>query len=445
MVPAAPEPLVEVSGVGPPPPEAPGRARRDWGGFRAQDPASGEILVLRVARDGLRIERHDALETVAWDDVAAVVLEEVGAGSITVRVACIEFRRGPPLALADVHAPGAESLPPRIGAPPRPLLRVERLRIAVAAVVTASGLAPMTRTHFHRGGRGVPPPELVPLPRRLSPALRLLALPASILALSLVVPAVSLASSTAIHASILIHEAGHGLAMLRTGTEIRSLLVLPGLGAALRTEHPFRSRWIDAVVSLAGPLSGVPLAILAILIYDEPPPEPVQWALLAGVAYNLLNLLPFVPLDGGRVLHALIAGLPRGLRTAAAWVPVAAAFAWVLSQGLSDLTVLELIVLAAAVLFTRLSVRRLELHDWVFDAGLDPDTLRAAVRDVSWAFGGAAREDVDGGAPPAPLSSAQAIVVILAYVAVVAALAVCTAAVAPFLPDVARGLAGGSQ
>jgi Zn-dependent protease len=441
----APDPLVAISRASAPPPAGLVLRRGDWGAFRAAEPGTDAVLLLRPTSEGLRIERAGLFETVAWDDVVGVALTHVRLGAVAVPVARIQFRRGPSLDLADVLAPGSGDLPMAIEAGGPPLLRTERLRLVVAAVVAAAGLAPRSRDQFHRGGRGFPAPELVARPRRLPRWAPPLLLAASVAVLVLLFPALGWGGAIAVHVALLLHEAGHALAMHLTGTQVRSILFLPALGAATLTEHPYRSRWADVLVALAGPCTGIPIAALALALFDEPPPAAVRWGLVVAVAYNLLNLLPFVPLDGGRVLVAVLAGLPRVLRTVLTWVPLAVAVLLVLVIGPSAAGLGVLLLLGVGIVMTRLVVRRLDFHQWVLDVRIAPDALRAALRDVTWGFGNAARDDVDGGVPATPMAAGQAVIAMLLFAVVVAALAACTLALEGIVPEIHSALVGGDE
>jgi Zn-dependent protease len=438
----SPAPFVAVSRAGPPPPPGFVLKRGDFGAFRAMEPGSDDVLLLRPTADGLRIERPGIFETAAWDDVTGVVLTDVRVGACRVPAARILFRHGPSLDLADVLASGAEDLPMSLEAGGPPLLRVERLRMAVGSVVAASGLAPRSREHFHRGGRGVPVPDLVPRPKKMPKWVPPLLVVASVLFLVVVFPHLSFWSVIAIHLALLVHEVGHALAMRWTGTEVRSILFLPALGAATFAEHPFRRRWDDVVVALAGPVTGIPLAVTTLWLCDQKPPEPVRWGLVVAVAYNLLNLLPFAPMDGGRVLVALVAGWPRMVRTLAAWAPLAAAVGLVFLLGPGELSMGAALILAVAMITTRLALRRLDVHQWVLDIPLDPSALRGALRDLTWGYYGAARDDVDGGVPATPMSAAQSVVAVVLYAALFVCLAAATLALHPLVPEIAGGLPG---
>ena len=123
-----------------------------------------------------------------------------------------------------------------------------------------------------------------------------------------------------VFASILVHELGHGLAFRRFG--VRSNIVLYSFGGLAIPWSGIRERWRRIAVSLAGPGAGF---LLYGLVYGSN--LAFDWAgreasLLVRAAYGslvfvnlywgLLNLLPVIPLDGGRVSEEVCTGVwPR--------------------------------------------------------------------------------------------------------------------------------------
>ncbi len=120
-------------------------------------------------------------------------------------------------------------------------------------------------------------------------------------------------------ASIVLHELGHALAARRHGIGTADI-TLYLFGGVARLERFPRSAGPELLIALAGP--AVNLAIVAALAAIAG----LSWSLapgLAGLAMNLLfmnlalaafNLLPIFPMDGGRVLRALLSGWLGRLR-----------------------------------------------------------------------------------------------------------------------------------
>ena len=128
---------------------------------------------------------------------------------------------------------------------------------------------------------------------------------------------------------LFIHELGHWLAMRAFGHDDAHISFIPFLGAATMTKRPFEKRWQEIVMLLAGPMPGIALAV-AVLLSPLGRSGPAQGVAVVALGVNVMNLLPFHPLDGGRILHALVtAGRPRldlAFKTVAALVFVAAGF-----------------------------------------------------------------------------------------------------------------------
>lgn len=143
-------------------------------------------------------------------------------------------------------------------------------------------------------------------------------------------------------ASIYVHEMGHVAALNRLGFKASPPAFIPGVGAVVRMKQHPASPVEDARVGLAGPLWGLGAALVAAAAFAAG-----GWAICGAIArvgawINLFNLLPLMPLDGGRGFRAL----SRPQR----WMAVAAiAAAWAVSrEGLLVLLLLVGIGAAAA-------------------------------------------------------------------------------------------------
>ena len=105
---------------------------------------------------------------------------------------------------------------------------------------------------------------------------------------------------------LLVHEAGHWLAMKVFGYRNLRMFFIPLFGAAVSGQNFNVAGWKKALVSLAGPAPGIVAATLlavAAIVVDQPWME--QIALLT-IILNAINLLPFLPLDGGWYLNAIL-------------------------------------------------------------------------------------------------------------------------------------------
>ena len=106
-------------------------------------------------------------------------------------------------------------------------------------------------------------------------------------------------------ALLFIHEMGHYIQMRREGIHPGRMVFIPFLGAAITAKSLGGNALAEARVGLAGPILGSLAAALVIPIAIATDDD--FWYALAftGLFLNLFNLLPVVPLDGGRAMAAL--------------------------------------------------------------------------------------------------------------------------------------------
>ncbi|WP_338741483.1 CBS domain-containing protein [Haloplanus salilacus] len=120
------------------------------------------------------------------------------------------------------------------------------------------------------------------------------------------------AAATGLFACILFHEFGHSLVAMEYGYEIESITLWLFGGVARFAEMP--EDWKqELTIAVAGPVVSVGLGVLAflgLLVVPDGLPA-VQFVLaylaLTNVALAVFNMLPGFPMDGGRVLRALLA------------------------------------------------------------------------------------------------------------------------------------------
>jgi Zn-dependent protease/CBS domain-containing protein len=120
--------------------------------------------------------------------------------------------------------------------------------------------------------------------------------------------------------SVLLHELGHSVVALHYKIPVRSItLFIFGGVAQIGAEPP--SAAAELFIAIAGPLVSLALAgLFSVVTPFVAGLEPV-WGLVKYLAYInlalvLFNLIPGYPLDGGRVLRAIIWGLTRSMRRA---------------------------------------------------------------------------------------------------------------------------------
>jgi Zn-dependent protease len=104
---------------------------------------------------------------------------------------------------------------------------------------------------------------------------------------------------------IFVHELGHVLELRRQGVPASAPLFIPFLGAVIGMKELPEDAWKEARVALAGPILGS-LGAAAIWVVGEAADSELLIALaFVGFFLNLFNLVPIVPLDGGRAVAAL--------------------------------------------------------------------------------------------------------------------------------------------
>jgi len=127
-------------------------------------------------------------------------------------------------------------------------------------------------------------------------------------------------------ASLYVHELGHVAWCRRFGIAVSAPMLVPGVGAFVRLRHRPVDAHEDAVIGLAGPRWGLGASVVALLpalAWHSAAWRSIAWW---GAIVNLLNLIPFAALDGGRAFRAL----SRNQRN---WVAGSLAVAWLAGAG----------------------------------------------------------------------------------------------------------------
>jgi len=102
-----------------------------------------------------------------------------------------------------------------------------------------------------------------------------------------------------------LHEMGHVIALRREGIKASTPMFIPFLGAAIFSKSLGDNALAEARVGLAGPILGS-LAAAVVAIVGAITGSTFLLALAyVGFLLNLFNLLPVVPLDGGRAMAAM--------------------------------------------------------------------------------------------------------------------------------------------
>jgi Zn-dependent protease len=104
---------------------------------------------------------------------------------------------------------------------------------------------------------------------------------------------------------LLLHELGHVIQLRREGVEASAPMFIPFLGAVIAARSMGDDAAAEARVGLAGPVLGSVATLAPLGIWLATGNEFWQALAYIGFLINLFNLLPVLPLDGGRAMAAL--------------------------------------------------------------------------------------------------------------------------------------------
>ncbi|WP_127127442.1 site-2 protease family protein [Pseudoflavitalea rhizosphaerae] len=120
--------------------------------------------------------------------------------------------------------------------------------------------------------------------------------------------------------SVLLHELGHAVTAMEYGIEAKNIVLMPFGGIASIGKFPGNPRQ-ELLISFSGPLVNLIIAGLLKIMFPAETMIPADYTqvsiahghdfilnlFLANIVLAIFNLIPAFPLDGGRVLRALLA------------------------------------------------------------------------------------------------------------------------------------------
>jgi Zn-dependent protease len=104
---------------------------------------------------------------------------------------------------------------------------------------------------------------------------------------------------------LFIHEMGHVLEAKRQGLPVSVPYFIPLFGAMIMLKRMPQNAWHEALNGLAGPLLGTAGAVGFWIAGSALHSRPLIALAFIGFLINLFNLLPVIPLDGGRAVAAI--------------------------------------------------------------------------------------------------------------------------------------------
>jgi Zn-dependent protease/CBS domain-containing protein len=163
----------------------------------------------------------------------------------------------------------------------------------------------------------------------------------------------ALAAAVLFFGSVLLHELSHSLVGRAYGVEVKRITLFVFGGMAQIEHEP--GRWpAELWMAIVGPITSLAIGILCTLIAStgmpagsvgltgvtdlqrllaglDPGRTLLLWLGQINIVLAIFNLVPAFPLDGGRVLRALMWGATHDLRRATRWASsLGQAFAWLL-------------------------------------------------------------------------------------------------------------------
>lgn len=160
--------------------------------------------------------------------------------------------------------------------------------------------------------------------------------------------ATAVAAAVALFASILVHELSHALVGRAHGIPINAitLFVFGGVAQLEREPHNWRA---ELWMAIAGPVTSLVLGLVSLALaeamagpvaFDDgeqalaglsPLATILAWLGPVNIILAVFNLVPGFPLDGGRVLRAILWGVTGDLLRATQWASkLGQGFAWLL-------------------------------------------------------------------------------------------------------------------
>jgi Zn-dependent protease len=212
--------------------------------------------------------------------------------------------------------------------------------------------------------------------------------------------AVALAFIAALFSFVVLHELGHALAARYFGIQTRDITLYP-IGGVARLERMSEKPWEELCIALAGPVVNAGLAVLLLLatvlafLFWNTGGGLVTAALvtgnaeavgldivtflgglaLANVVLGVFNLLPAFPMDGGRVLRALLAMRMSRLRATEIAANIGAGLALLLALlGLAGGGLMMFLVAAFVFLAGRQELFMLRHREFMKQMAPEPPT-----------------------------------------------------------------------
>ena len=117
-------------------------------------------------------------------------------------------------------------------------------------------------------------------------------------------------------ACVLLHELGHALMARRFGIGTENITLYPIGGVARLTRMP-KAPGVELMIALAGPAVNVAILAGLLAVFGLPANGIIVYLMAVNFMLAAFNLIPAFPMDGGRILRALLSAPLGRLRATA--------------------------------------------------------------------------------------------------------------------------------
>lgn len=123
---------------------------------------------------------------------------------------------------------------------------------------------------------------------------------------------------------VTVHEFGHALAAKHLGYKTRDIALYPMAGLASISGEWHKKPWDEFIITIWGPITNIVMGSVAFLLLGLFNPETLeytlcQFAFRVNTALVVFNLIPVYPMDGGRILRAIIGGISKDWYFSTVW------------------------------------------------------------------------------------------------------------------------------
>jgi Zn-dependent protease/predicted transcriptional regulator len=135
---------------------------------------------------------------------------------------------------------------------------------------------------------------------------------------------VGIVTSLLFFLSVLLHELAHSVVARRRGMKVRDIVLFIFGGVSELGEEP-GSAATEFIMAFVGPLMSFAIGAVSLLLYwltrsvNEPVSAVAYYLGVINIFLGLFNLIPGFPLDGGRVLRAILWGVTGDLQRSTRW------------------------------------------------------------------------------------------------------------------------------